>query len=113
MVLKNCPKCMQQMEKLLFKKIYSILVRTESVWHLSHGPLISPVPPDADRCDGNSTLEICSQEGGAPSPPRSQSRAMVSPWEGQPQRLANTVPPQRSRTSVRSDCEAIYASGYC
>ena len=55
---------------------------------MSHDPLISPVPPNTDWCDGNSTLGICSQEGGAPSPPRSQSRAMVSPWEGQPQRLA-------------------------
>lgn len=45
MVLKNYPKCLQQMEKLLFKKIYSILVRTESVLAFEPRPTHRPCSP--------------------------------------------------------------------
>lgn len=44
--------------------------------------LLLPLIPITDQCGVYSTLEVCSQEHGVPSPPSSQSRAMISPWEG-------------------------------
>ena len=48
----NSPNGIQQMEEHLFKKIYSILERPASLWHLNHSllPSYTLLPIQSDEC---------------------------------------------------------------
>lgn len=50
---RNCPKCVQKMEKGLLEISYKILLQTANVWHFRYYPF---PPYHFAKCDGSSPL---------------------------------------------------------